>query len=269
MTRRTAATSAAPPDESPLAELMAASDAWQAAVATMTPEQRADFACFYEYHDAEHDRLSAEQRAQGFNPAEGFDFSAKWREAGHVAAAKVAARRRRRERRAGTTLTAAPAQRPRGAGRPRARTATRSSAKSGDSGSDEPPAPRRCAAPWCQHPVVGSPTKRYCGTARCKAALAAERQRKHRHGDLTAVELERLADARLAGYVGGHAFAAGLSKVPEPEPHSLSFLWRNRPGDDPGERAALEVRACRCDGHHIDGGVVGCFKCGLARETVA
>src|SRR5829696_1746586 len=109
----------------------------------------------------------------------------------------------------------------RGAGRPAARSGgTSTSSQDPGSGSDEPEPPdsgRLCAAPWCRHHVDGT-RKVYCGTERCTQARAAERQRKHRNGDLTPVELERLADARLAGYVGGEAFAKSGE-------HSRSFLW--------------------------------------------
>jgi len=134
----------------------------------------------------------------------------------------------------------------------------------------EPPAHGRlCAALWCSHPVYGASQKRYCGTPRCDEARAEERQRRHRHGDdLSAQEREALAAARAARMVGGEAFALGLPA----EPHSLSFLWKFRlvDGPDPGELEALLNRPpCRCNGHHIDGGAVGCFKCGLSREAVA
>jgi hypothetical protein len=64
--------------------------------------------------------------------------------------------------------------------------------------------------------------------------------------------------------VGDQAFAP-------PAEHALSFLWKHDLADgfDPGEYEALLHRApCRCNGHHIDGGAVGCFKCGLTREAV-
>jgi len=140
-----------------------------------------------------------------------------------------------------------------------------SSRSSGQDPSDpsdesEASAPRRCGAPWCDRPVYGASQKRYCGHDRCDRARAEERQRTHRHSDLTAQERERLDDARRAGYVGDEAFAG-------PEKHALSFLWKHDlvVGFDPGELEALLNRpACRCNGHHIDGGVVGCFKCGLS-----
>ncbi len=142
---------------------------------------------------------------------------------------------------------------------------------SSDDSSDEPEPPshgRLCAALWCSHPVYGASQKRYCGTPRCDDARAEERQRRHRHGDdLSAQEREALAAARAARMVGGEAFALGLPA----EPHSLSFLWKFRlvDGPDPGELEALLNRPpCRCNGHHIDGGAVGCFKCGLSREAV-
>jgi len=127
--------------------------------------------------------------------------------------------------------------RPRGAGRPRAH-AARSSARSGDSGDSdesEPPraatdTPRRCKAPWCDHLVVGAAAKRYCGTERCTAARAAERQSKHRHDP----DRDRLTDARVAHYIGDDAFA-------RPDEHALSFLWRFNlvSGCDPGELDAI------------------------------
>jgi hypothetical protein len=73
---------------------------------------------------------------------------------------------------------------------------------------------------------VCCPSKqRYCGTERCDRTRAAERQRKRRSGDLTALEREQLDDARRAGYVGEDAFAA-------PKQHSLSFLWKHELGVD-------------------------------------
>lgn len=150
-----------------------------------------------------------------------------------------------------------------------ARVSSSSSTSSSGSGSDsdepEPPNARLCAAPWCDRPVYGSAQKVFCGTDRCDRARAAERQRKQRTGDLTALERERLEDARRAGYVGENAFGP-------PEEHALSFLWKHDLADgfDPGEYEALLQRlACCCNGHHIDGVAVGCFKCGLTREAVA
>jgi len=145
------------------------------------------------------------------------------------------------------------------------RTASSSSTSGQDpSDPDEPPASeRRCAAPWCEHLVYGPPRQRFCRTERCDRARAAERQRRHRTGDLTETERERLDDARRAGYVGYHAFA-------EPEKHALAFLWKYTlvPGADLGELEALLHRpVCRCNGHHIDGGTVGCFKCGQPRAV--
>jgi hypothetical protein len=73
-----------------------------------------------------------------------------------------------------------------------ARVSSSSSTSSSGSGSDsdqpEPPHGRLCAAPWCDRPVYGSRQKVFCGTERCNRARAAERQRKLRTGDLTAVE---------------------------------------------------------------------------------
>jgi hypothetical protein len=160
------------------------------------------------------------------------------------------------------------------------RTASSSETSSSDPGSDSdspgPPLRRQCAAPWCTHPVIGS-AKRYCGTERCNQARAKERKRQSRRladVDVDVVELERreaLEQARLAGYIGHKAFA-GRGE------HSLSFLWGTRwnpqrivEGDDPGEFEALSdvsLRTCRCNGHHIDGGAVGCFRCGMPREAV-
>jgi len=150
------------------------------------------------------------------------------------------------------------------------RTSSSSSTSSSDPGasdsddSEPSSAPRQCAAPWCARPVLGASQKRFCGTERCNEARAAERQRKHRSDDPAAVERARLEDARRAGYVGREAFAG-------PTEHALSFLWKFAlaDGPDPGElEAFLNRPACRCNGHHIDGGVVGCFKCGLEREAV-
>lgn len=137
-----------------------------------------------------------------------------------------------------------------------------SSADPGESGgSDDPPAPARlCAAARCGNPVYGPAAKIYCGGPFCNRARAAERQRQRRDTDLTALERDALARARLAHYL---EFAA-----PRQE-HSQSFLWKFEllDGDDPGERDALAQRTCRCNGHHIDGGIVGCFRCGLSREA--
>jgi hypothetical protein len=162
--------------------------------------------------------------------------------------------------------------------RPRARerrpgTARRTSSSSTSSGTDpgegsssddpEPPA-RQCAASWCAHLIYGPPQQRYCRTERCDRARAEEHQRKHRHGDLTAQERERLEFARRAGMIGEKAFAAAGE-------HALSFLWKFAlvDGSDPGEKEALLNRpACRCNGHHIDGGAGGCFKCGQPRSEV-
>lgn len=150
------------------------------------------------------------------------------------------------------------------------RAASSSSTSSSDPGSDsdEPePSWRLCAAPWCTHPVYGS-RQTYCRTERCDRVRAKERQRKHRNvDDLTALERELLVDARIAGYVGLNAFA-------EPgDEHSQTFRWKYglADGNDPGEFAALTQvqRACRCNGHHIDGGAVGCLKCGMSRAGVA
>jgi len=149
------------------------------------------------------------------------------------------------------------------------RTSSSSRTSSADPGESEPSDPeppasgRLCAAPWCDHLVYGAAQKIYCSTQRCTQARTAERQRRRRNGALTTEEQERLADARFAHYVGTDAFA-------EAGEHSQSFLWKFglAAGDDPGEFAALQ-RACRCNGHHIDGGVIGCFKCGLTREAVA
>lgn len=154
-----------------------------------------------------------------------------------------------------------PGSRPRGAGRPRA-AATRSSARSGDSADDDSDEPspgdgRRCAAPWCSRRVYGV-RKRFCGTGRCNQARAAERQRHHRAAGLISSEREQLDDARRAGYV---VFG-------EPGEHALAFLWKFAivDGTDPGEfHALISGRRCRCNGHHIDGGIVGCLKCGMVR----
>jgi hypothetical protein len=182
--------------------------------------------------------------------------------------------RRAREQRADVTPRrprAPRAKRPRGrarargAGRPRA-AATRSSTRSGDSpdgGSDEPgPGDgRRCAAPSCNHPVYGA-RKRFCGTEGCNQARAAERQRQHRASGLSSSEQEQFDDARRAGYV----------LFGDPGEHAQAFLWKFgiADGDDPGEfNALIEGRRCRCNGHHIDGGIVGCLKCGMARPVPA
>ena len=155
------------------------------------------------------------------------------------------------------------------------RTAASSPTSSSDPGDDsdgpEPAHLRVCAAPWCHHPVYGR--KDYCGTERCDQARAAERQRKHRTGDLTSLERERLEDARAAHYVGSGAFLVGPApEHGDPKPHSLSYLWKfgMADGTDPGElEALLNIhRACRCNGTHIAGGVVGCLKCGREREVV-
>jgi hypothetical protein len=177
------------------------------------------------------------------------------RQARHIRAVKPRSGQRQREHRPAATR----------------RVGSSSSTSSSDPGSDsdesEPPHGRPCAAPWCSHVVYGS-RQTYCGTERCTRARAAERQRKHRHGDdLNALERELLADARIAGYVGSAAFA-------EPgDEHSQTFLWKYglADGDDPGEFYALTAcrRVCRCNGHHIDGGAVGCLKCGMSRVSRA
>jgi hypothetical protein len=155
--------------------------------------------------------------------------------------------------------------------RPATRRRGASSATSGsdpgdsDGGESEPsPGGRLCRAPWCDHPAYGKAL--YCGTERCSRARAAERKRKQRHGDQTSLERQRFDDARAAHYT---EFASGWPR----EGHALSFLWRFGllGGTDPGELEAIQKhRACRCNGHHIDGGAVGCLKCGLVRlEAVA
>jgi hypothetical protein len=135
----------------------------------------------------------------------------------------------------------------RGAGRP---AAARRASTSRDDGSDgdepEPPADGRlCQAPWCEHIVYGAPQKRYCGTERCNRARDEERQRKHRAGDLTALERQQLDDARRAGYVGDEAFAGPYVDDQLSTGHALSFLWRFAlvPGTDPGEYEALLHRS--------------------------
>src|SRR5829696_1953188 len=148
------------------------------------------------------------------------------------------------------------------------RTSSSSRTSSADPGSDssdsdpaELPPGRPCARNGCEELVHGAVQKKYCGTVRCDTAREAERQQKHRHGDQTAQERDALLAARQAGYAGKDAFA-------EPGEHSLSFLWRFglAAGNDPGELLALRGRACRCNGHHIDGGAAGCLKCGLPRR---
>jgi hypothetical protein len=132
---------------------------------------------------------------------------------------------------------------------------------------------RRCAALWCDHLVYGPPQQRFCRTEHCDRARDAERQRqsrKIRGDDLTALERQErqeLLHARLAGYVGTEAFGKPFENGVPRTGHALSFLWKFGlvDGSDPGELDALLSRTCRCNGHHIDGGAVGCFKCGLSR----
>jgi hypothetical protein len=240
--------------------------------ANRTLEQREAVARYYDHLNAELDRLTASKRERGWKPGEVFDFSAEWHEASRSAANTVVAGLR--GRRAGS------GQRPRGAGRPRVRAAQRSSAESGDSGSDsdgsdgpEPPEGRLCEAPWCSHPVYDGGT--YCKTDHCKRARAAERQRKRRAqlaADWVLVERrQRDEDTHAAGYyVFAHA-ATGLPDRQGRDGHNLSFLWRFglMPGRDPGEHEAIPLRLlCQCNGHHIDGGAVGCVKCGKHRGRV-
>lgn len=160
------------------------------------------------------------------------------------------------------------------------RAASSSSTSSADPGSDsdgsdgpEPPEGRLCEAPWCSHPVYDGAT--YCKTDHCKRARTAERQRKRRAqlaADWVLVEQrQRDEDTRTAGY---YVFAQPATGKPDRQGrdgHNLSFLWRfgHMPGRDPGEREAIPLRLlCQCNGHHIDGGEVGCVKCGKHRGRV-
>lgn len=121
---------------------------------------------------------------------------------------------------------------------------------------------RICSAPWCSHPVVGPPQQRYCRTERCDKARAVKRQQKRRRGgELTDAERNQLEHARIAGYLKF-----------EP-PNGEDDLKRVDIGLAPrfpnGEYEWLLQRAavgCRCNGSHVDGGIVGCLKCGSPRK---
>ena len=180
------------------------------------------------------------------------------------------ARRRLLEVRYGPSRPTRPRITPRARQRERHRGVTRRTSSSsrtsspdppGESdASDEPEPPksgRRCAAPWCEHLVYGPPQQRYCRTQRCDQARDAERQRKHRTGDLTALEREQLEDARRAGYVGAEAFKIGLTARRPDAEHSLSFLWKHGlvGGEDPGEYEA--IARFRCGATRLEG-VLAC-----------
>lgn len=107
---------------------------------------------------------------------------------------------------------------------------------------------RTCEAPGCDRPVSGR--KRCCDTCWQDAANIRDAER------------ARLADACLAGYLN---FQDGDSEKDR---------LRMRLGLLPprGEYGALLARAnagCRCNGARLDGGVVGCFRCGLPQKVTA
>jgi hypothetical protein len=120
----------------------------------------------------------------------------------------------------------------------------RSSASAGSSSSDDPDesdqsdlgAERRCGC-GCGESIDHRGAKaEYLNDTHA----ARTRKRAQRHGDLTANELADLADARATGYI-----PPGAEDLP---PAELFYL-----------RGQV---ACRCNGSHIDGGCVGCFRCG-------
>ncbi len=182
---------------------------------------------------------------------------------------------------------------------------TRTSSRGGDSGdsdSDEPADGRlhedviECAARGCRNRFPRRGPKRFCSTA----CGARDRQDRRRYGDLTDRERDELADAFITHYAGDDAFAPwaverdanGTIRI-----HSQTFLtsggaharlahpslrlrfepW-SRPASLVGASPAVEgapdherealtfALRCRCNGSHIDGGVVGCFRCGRSRE---
>lgn len=111
--------------------------------------------------------------------------------------------------------------------------------------------PRTCEALGCDRPVSGR--YRYCRES-CKEHAAKVRD----------AERARLADARLAGYLN---FEDGDS-----EEDRLRKRIGLLPRFPEGEYEWLLTRAnegCRCNGAHLDGGVVGCFRCGLPQKVAS
>jgi hypothetical protein len=132
--------------------------------------------------------------------------------------------------------SAAPATRARGAGRPRAQ-ATRSSARSGDSGSDGEPPGRTCAC-GCRADISHrAPQAKYLN----KTHGDADRQRRKR-------QRSRVGNPDVSG------------RDPYLRLDTATF-----------ERLRRRVEAgCRCNGHHISDPEDGlCCKCGHRRGSAA
>lgn len=179
---------------------------------------------------------------------------------------------------------------------------SRRSGRAGPSSSDDPPDESdsdeliECAARGCRNRFARRGPKRFCS----EPCGASHRQDRRRYGDLSDRERDELADAIMARYAGKDAFAL---RAVERDPkgklriHSQTFLTTGgqharlaHPGlrlrfeleprpvelalnagsavegapEDEREALAFALR-CRCNGSHINGGEVGCFKCGRSR----
>jgi hypothetical protein len=165
MGKQAAAPSAAPPtveeyvaagqsreNAESLVELVAIGARREAWLASLTPEERDARACYYEVQNQEFTARTAEERAQGFNPSEGFDFSTEWRAASEAAMRAVANESRLNKSSSLARRTTQPvggraqreARNHRQRGSRRGERATSSS--SDDPGDSDPNSERRCEA---------------------------------------------------------------------------------------------------------------------------